>query len=115
ARTLPCGRQHTLILAAMASLYLSAPEAASSTAKVVSQGVAQALGPLMSPSMAVLGLRRAARGDPLRRALVPAIKRAGEMISAQGAGIMPAGLLQSAGAGSSFVADAVPSRQERGH
>ena len=70
ARTLPCGRQHALILAAMASLYLTTPEAASATARAISQGVIQALGPLVSPSMAVLSLRRAARRVPRARSLL---------------------------------------------
>jgi cellulose synthase (UDP-forming) len=51
----------------------------------------------------------------LRRALAPAVIRTGEMISPQGAGSSPAGLLQSAGDASSLASDAVPSRQERGH
>jgi cellulose synthase (UDP-forming) len=51
----------------------------------------------------------------LRRALAPAVKRAGETISAQGAGSSPVGVLQSAGDAASLVSDAVPSRQERGH
>ncbi|MGO9322239.1 MAG: DUF2600 family protein [Solirubrobacteraceae bacterium] len=130
ARTLPLGRQHTLILAAMASLYLSAPEAASATAAVVSKSIIETLGPLVNPSMAVLGARRAARriarigrswaaggyrATSLCRALMPALRRTDEMISSQGAGRATAGLLQSAGDGSSLASDAVPSRQERGH
>ncbi len=51
----------------------------------------------------------------VRRALVPAVVRTGEMISSQGAGSPPAGLLQSVGDTSSLFGDAIPSRQERGH
>jgi cellulose synthase (UDP-forming) len=51
----------------------------------------------------------------LRRALVPAVIRTGEMISSQAAGSTPAGLLQSVGDASSLGSDAIPSRQERGH
>jgi len=50
----------------------------------------------------------------LRKTLVPAVIRTGEMISSQGAGSPPAGLLQSAGDASSLTSDAIPSRQERG-
>jgi cellulose synthase (UDP-forming) len=51
----------------------------------------------------------------LRKALVPAVRKTGEMISSQGAGSAPAGILQSPGDVSSLRSDAVPSRQERGH
>jgi tetraprenyl-beta-curcumene synthase len=61
AQTLPRGRQHTLILAGMASLYLSAPEAASAAAVEVSGRVIDALGPIVNPSLVVLGVRRAAQ------------------------------------------------------
>jgi tetraprenyl-beta-curcumene synthase len=60
ARRLPRGRQHALILAGMASLYLSAPEAASEKAAIVSRRIIDALGPQVSPSLVVLGIRRAA-------------------------------------------------------
>jgi tetraprenyl-beta-curcumene synthase len=64
ARTLPAGRQHASILAAMASLYLSAPEAASATATIVSRRIIDALGPQVNPSLVILGIRRAARRIP---------------------------------------------------
>jgi tetraprenyl-beta-curcumene synthase len=64
ARTLPHGRQHTLILAAMASLYLSAPEAASTTTAAVSRRIIDALGPQVNPSMVVLRIRRRAGRVP---------------------------------------------------
>jgi tetraprenyl-beta-curcumene synthase len=58
ARTLGAGRQHEAILLAMASYYLSAPEAATSATRGPSRAVARALGSLMGPS---LTLFRAAR------------------------------------------------------
>ncbi len=117
ARTLPRGRQHMLILAAMASLYLSAPEAASATAAVVSRRITDTLGPLVNPSMAVLGARRAARRIPRVRHRA---RRADRWMQTRDdflarCGIAPARLLQSAVDVSKFSSDAVPSRQERGH
>ncbi len=103
ARTLPRGRQHTLILAAMASFYLSAPEAASSTAQVVSRRVLETLGPLLNPSMVVLTARRAARRIPRPR------------FSPQRAESAHGGPLQSSGGEPRLETDAVPSRKERGH
>lgn len=60
ARGLVRGRQHTLILAAMASLYLSTPEATSDAAQILASGVIATL-PFVHPSMIVLGVRREAR------------------------------------------------------
>jgi cellulose synthase (UDP-forming) len=51
----------------------------------------------------------------LRRAVAPALRRTGEMISPQGAQSAGAGPLQSPGAALMLTTDAVPSRQERGH
>jgi cellulose synthase (UDP-forming) len=51
----------------------------------------------------------------LRKGLMPAVRRTGELISPQGAGSTAAGLLQSTVDVSRFSTDAIPSRQERGH
>jgi len=64
ARSLPRGRQHLLILAAMASFYLTAPEAASCGADTIARSVIETLGLHASPSMVVLGLRRRAARMP---------------------------------------------------
>jgi tetraprenyl-beta-curcumene synthase len=53
------GRRHALILTAMASMYLTAPEAHSRTAAPASRGIREALGELALPSMLVLSARRA--------------------------------------------------------
>lgn len=59
-RSLPNADQHVLVLAGMASFYLTAPQASSPTAQLVSRRVVKTLGPIIRPSMAVLGARRAA-------------------------------------------------------
>jgi cellulose synthase (UDP-forming) len=51
----------------------------------------------------------------LRRTLVPAVIRTGEMISPQAAGSSAAGVLQATADASTLDSDAIPSRQERGH
>jgi tetraprenyl-beta-curcumene synthase len=59
-RSLPNADQHVLILAGMASFYLTAPQASSPTARLVSRRVLDTLGPIIRPSMAVVGARRTA-------------------------------------------------------
>jgi tetraprenyl-beta-curcumene synthase len=59
-RSLPNAHEHTLILAGMASFYLTAPEASSPTAQLVSHKIIETLGPITRPSMTILGARRAA-------------------------------------------------------
>ncbi len=58
ARGLRCGGTHALILAAMVSLYLTAPEASSPEAAPISERVLAVLGGAAMPSMAVLRVRR---------------------------------------------------------
>ncbi len=58
--TLPESPQHALILAAMASFYLSGPGVSSSGASVAAAQVLEAMGTLAKPTMAVFGARRAA-------------------------------------------------------
>lgn len=60
ARMLRPIRRHELIVAAMASFYLSAPEARSPQAAPITQAVLDALGPRARPAMAVFRARRAA-------------------------------------------------------
>jgi tetraprenyl-beta-curcumene synthase len=74
ARALPGGRSHELLLAAMASFYLSTPEARAGETAPVADAVLAALGEPAELSMRVfrarLGLRRfvpAAPGAPARR------------------------------------------------
>jgi tetraprenyl-beta-curcumene synthase len=106
-RSLPNAHEHVLILAGMASFYLTAPEASSPTARLISDKVIETLGPVIRPSMAVFGARRTASRLPRRH-------HAGR-ISSQGAGSAHARPLQPRGRGSMFHADAVLSRKERGH
>ncbi len=54
---LPNARRHELILAAMASSYLSTPEASEPAARPVSQAVLDALGDLAKPAMSVFRAR----------------------------------------------------------
>jgi tetraprenyl-beta-curcumene synthase len=60
ARALPKAHEHTLILAGMASFYLTAPEAATPNAQLASRNVLTALGPITRPSMTLHNARRAA-------------------------------------------------------
>jgi tetraprenyl-beta-curcumene synthase len=57
---LPKSLQHTTILAAMASFYLSAPATAAPGALLATQRVMETMGALATPTMAVLRARRAA-------------------------------------------------------
>ncbi len=58
--TVPQASQHALILAAMASFYLSAPGARTSHASPVARRVLEAMGSLARPTMAVLRASRSA-------------------------------------------------------
>jgi tetraprenyl-beta-curcumene synthase len=60
ARSLPPAHRHELIVAAMASFYLSAPEAQEGEALPVTRAVLDAFGPLATPAMAVFKARRTA-------------------------------------------------------
>jgi tetraprenyl-beta-curcumene synthase len=60
--TLPSGTQHALILAAMASFYLSAPCASAPETRLAARQVRETMGVLATPTMVVLGARRAATG-----------------------------------------------------
>jgi tetraprenyl-beta-curcumene synthase len=70
------GRQHAMILAAMASFYVSAPSASAPATRVVTERVLETMGPIAAPTMLVLRARRTAaslssaagRGRPARRA-----------------------------------------------
>lgn len=78
--TAPHGIQHAIILAAMASFYLSTPATASPGAKLVARRVLEALGSLTKPTVAVLRARRvvidlAARRESRNRR--PALPRQG--------------------------------------
>lgn len=58
AQALPDGRDHTLILAGMVSLYLSSTQAARPPARLVRVRLKQIIGPLAWPTLAVFYLRR---------------------------------------------------------
>jgi tetraprenyl-beta-curcumene synthase len=60
AESLPDGARHALILAAMASFYLSAPAVSAPSARPAAQRVLETMGALAWPTMAVLRTRRAA-------------------------------------------------------
>ncbi len=65
---LPQRGKHALLLAAMASFYLSSPGARTTAAAPVSAAVLEALGALGAPAMGVFAVRRAAAAiDPRRR------------------------------------------------
>jgi tetraprenyl-beta-curcumene synthase len=57
---LPRAHQHAMILAAMASLYLSDPQASAPSARLAKQQVLATMGDLAAPTMLVMGARRAA-------------------------------------------------------
>jgi len=59
ARALPNGQRHTVILAAMAGHYLSAREASAAQARPIAAGVKAAVGPLLTPVLLLVRLRRA--------------------------------------------------------
>ena len=61
ARTLPCGLQHTVILAGMASHYLCAAETRLPHAKLAKLEVLEGIGDLARPAMLVFRLRGVAR------------------------------------------------------
>jgi tetraprenyl-beta-curcumene synthase len=65
--SLPNPHQHALILSGMASFYLTAPEAASPAAQLISHNVTTTLGPLTKPCMALHGARRTAQRIPRPR------------------------------------------------
>lgn len=54
----PAGPRHVLLLVAMACFYLSAPGAREGDGEAVRAPLLQAIGPLATPSMAVLRARR---------------------------------------------------------
>jgi tetraprenyl-beta-curcumene synthase len=58
AQALPDGRDHTLILAGMVSLYLSSTQAALPPARLVGARLKQIIGPLAWPTLTVFYLRR---------------------------------------------------------
>ena len=62
AGSLPRGRSHALIVAAMASFYIcEIHRSASPYAQLVARSVLDALGGLAAPTMAILGARRSVR------------------------------------------------------
>jgi Protein of unknown function (DUF2600) len=73
SRSLSCARElhpparHELIVASMASFYLSSPEAFVGDASVVSRAVLDELGPLASPALGVFRVRRAVSMRPPAR------------------------------------------------
>lgn len=58
AGSLPNPQDHILILAAMASFYLTAPEAAAPAAQVISKRIIETLGPMTRPTIALHAARR---------------------------------------------------------
>lgn len=67
ARALPCGRRHTLILAAMASFYLCEIRGSASLhAQLAAASVLEAIGGLAAPTMAIFAARRSLRDIPAR-------------------------------------------------
>lgn len=60
ARVLPSGVRHAIILAAMTSFYLSAPDTGTPGASLTAHRVLDSMGALAIPTMAVLRARRAA-------------------------------------------------------
>jgi tetraprenyl-beta-curcumene synthase len=62
ARTLPQGRRHLIILAAMAGNYLSNPEADAPEVRDVARSVLDAIGDLARPTLLIFKLRRLGKG-----------------------------------------------------
>jgi tetraprenyl-beta-curcumene synthase len=60
ARGLPDGAGHVVILTAMATYYLSSPEASTADARAMAGKVAAAIGPLVAPALALFKARRLA-------------------------------------------------------
>jgi hypothetical protein len=60
ARGLPESRSHRVILTAMVTYYLSSPEASAPHARHTVSAVADAIGPLRLPALALFGARRRA-------------------------------------------------------
>jgi tetraprenyl-beta-curcumene synthase len=60
ARNLPQGSRHAVIVTAMATYYLSSPQASTPSARPIARNVAAALGPLVRPAMALFKARRLA-------------------------------------------------------
>jgi tetraprenyl-beta-curcumene synthase len=79
ARALPQGRRHSVLLAAMASLYLSDPQTRTPRAAPVTAAVRDAIGPLAKPAMVVFALRRLyARGITPRARSTARLHNAGD-------------------------------------
>lgn len=72
AHALPHARRHAVIVAAMASLYLSAPQARTPRAEPVARAVRAGIGRLAIPAMAVFALRRAGILRAMSRVRAPA-------------------------------------------
>jgi hypothetical protein len=96
ARALPHARRHAVLLAAMASLYLSDPQADRPQAAAVATAARSGIGALARPALAVFALRRlgARRTTPRVRARAGAHDaRAGERAEPE----QPAGACARAG------------------
>jgi tetraprenyl-beta-curcumene synthase len=70
-RTLPGSRQHMLLLAGMASYYLSTPEAARPDAMLTASSVLKTIGGLAAPTMFVMGARRVASSSAAEGCTMP--------------------------------------------
>jgi tetraprenyl-beta-curcumene synthase len=57
---LPDPRQHQVVMTAMCSYYLSAPECKTAEGRAIAGSVAEVLGPLLTPALALFRARRAA-------------------------------------------------------
>jgi tetraprenyl-beta-curcumene synthase len=62
-QALPDSTNHTLVLAGMASLYLSSPHASLHNARLAGKRVLAAIGPLTTPTMLLFSIRRALHRD----------------------------------------------------
>lgn len=81
ARELPGGRQHALLVAAMACSYLAAPQASTPGADAVARGVRASVGPFARPMLLVFKLRRLA-GRP--GSTLAAVSAAGQVTAVAG-------------------------------
>ena len=93
ARALPDARAHTLVLAAMASFYLSTPEAATPAALPLARAVLEALDGPADLAMLVFRARSRLRG------LVPGSRGAGSVCGRRSCDVPAAALARSVAVG----------------
>jgi tetraprenyl-beta-curcumene synthase len=85
ARALPHGRRHAVLVASMASLYISDPHAAAPPAAPIARAVRAGIGPPARPALAVFAIRRLVAVRSRRRRPAAAISPAGDPVESDSA------------------------------